>query len=230
MTRSFTYSALTLRVKPSGESNREAWFLSSEEGLIRATVFGGPKSRFRSLVSPFHQGKLWIYHDPVRDSRKVNDFDVISYRMGIRELWERAICADAVAETILSSQAGGGSWPEALDLAGGVLDALEGADAVFCSRIAVYFLWHLIQLLGLGPELPALNTCEPRHDGVLCKVTDPNAIAWLKKIESLAPAALIKLTADHWSIDASTLDQAKTLSKAVLAEALGRKLQTWDGI
>ena len=229
MTRSFTYTALTLRVKSSGESNREAWFLTEEEGLVRATVFGGPKSRFRSLVSPFHQGKLWIYHDPVRDSRKVNDFDVQFYRMGIRELWERAACADALAETILSSSAGGGNWSQALELAGAVLDALEGADAALCTRLAVYFLWHWIQLLGLGPELPS-RTCEGGHDGLLLKTAGPAAIAWLKRIESLPPAAMKELSADLWSVDAPALDQAKTLSKSLMAEALGRRLPTWDGI
>ena len=233
MTRSFTYSALTLRVKPSGESNREAWFLTAEEGLVRATVFGGPKSRFRSLVSPFHQGKLWIYRDPVRDSRKVNDFDVHSYRMGIRELWERAACADVLAETIICSQGGGGGWPEALELAGGVLDALEGADATACSQLAVYFLWRWAGLLGLTPELPASCTCELKHDEVLWGSSfrvGPGAIAWLKEIESLSPAALGGAPPERWSVDAVSLNQAKTLSQAVMAGALGRRLPTWDGI
>ncbi|MDR2104051.1 MAG: recombination protein O N-terminal domain-containing protein, partial [Treponema sp.] len=80
MNRSFTYSALVLRVRSSGESNREAFFLTAEEGLIRATVFGGPKSKLRSHVAPFHRGTLWVYHDPIRDSRKVTDFDVQSWR------------------------------------------------------------------------------------------------------------------------------------------------------
>ena len=96
MSRNFSYSVLTLRVRPSGESNREAWFLSAEEGIFKATVFGGPKSRLRSQVAPFHQGRLWIYHDPVKDSRKVTDFDVSSWRPGLRELYERVMAADAL--------------------------------------------------------------------------------------------------------------------------------------
>ena len=230
MTRYLTYSALTLRVRPSGESNREAWFLTAEEGLIRATVFGGPKSRFRSLVSPFHQGKLWIYHDPVRDSRKVNDFDVHSYRMGIRELWERTICANALAETILSSSGGGGNWLEAVELAGAVLDALEVADAALCSRIAVYFLWHWAGLLGFRFDLSDSSACELKHDRLLWNMAGPDSIAWLKKIESLSPKDLKRISPNHWSVNAASLEQAKTLSKAVMAEALGRSLPTWDGI
>ncbi|MCL2007339.1 MAG: recombination protein O N-terminal domain-containing protein [Treponema sp.] len=249
MTRNLTYSALTLRVKPSGESNREAWFLTAEEGLIRATVFGGAKSRFRALVSPFHQGKLWIYRDPVKDSRKVNDFDVQVYRPGIREMWERVICANAIAETILSTGGGGGSWPQALELAGNVLNTLEGAGAGSCSRIGVYFLWNWLRLLGLGPELSASCTCRAKPDAVLwysqakqeffCEICareitgsysgrsglniGPACVKWLKSIENISPAALIEP-------DASSLEQAKTLCLIIMAEALGRRLPCLEEI
>ncbi|MDR2484736.1 MAG: recombination protein O N-terminal domain-containing protein, partial [Treponema sp.] len=54
MARSFTYSALVLRVRPVGESNREAWFLTPEEGVLKAAVFGGPKSKLRAHIAPFH--------------------------------------------------------------------------------------------------------------------------------------------------------------------------------
>ena len=264
MTRSYTYSALALRVKPTGESNREAWFLTSEEGLIRATVFGGPKSRLRSQVAPFHEGKLWIYHDPVRDSRKVSDFDVQSWRPGIRELYERTMAADALAETILASQGGGGAWPRAAELAGSVLDALEAADPAACSRMGIYFLWHWAAILGAKPDLSACggecqapergnarnNACEARQDGVLwysarkealfcekcaqAQRTDrqpplmrlgPGARRWLSEIESLPAAALARI-----SLDTPSLEQARALSQAVLAGALGRKLPTWEGI
>ena len=219
--RNVIYSALTLRVKSSGESNREAWFLTAEEGLIRATVFGGPKSKLRAQVAPFHGGKLWVYHDPVRDSSKVSDFDVQSYRTGIRELYERAMAAAAVAETVLAFQGGGGGWAEAAKLAGSVLDALEGADAAACSRIAVYFLWHWADILGLRPDLSA-NGERQNHGDIRL---DSGALRWLNAIESLPAKEIVRV-----SLDPASLEQAKTLSTAVLAGELGRKLQSWDGI
>ena len=188
MSRNLSYTALVLRLKTSGESNREAWFLSAEEGVIRATVFGGPKSRLRAHVAPFHQGKLWIYRNPMRDSRKVSDFDVHSWRPGIRELYERFSVAEALAETILASHGGGGAWPRALKLAGSVLDALEEADAATCSHLGARFLWEWTGILGLRPELAA------------CKA------------------------------DAFEPGQMGPFSKALLAQALGRRLKTWDGI
>ena len=246
--RNLIYTALTLRVKPFGESNREAWFLTAEEGLIRAAVFGGAKSRLRAQVAPFHGGKLWVYHDPVRDSRKVSDFDVFSYKMGLRGLWERLMAASVVAETILFSQGGGGNWPEALKLAESVLDSLDSADELTCSRITIYFLWHWARLLGAGPEIGLSCACEAKTNGVLwysvrkeaffCEKciqnqgesgfsypVGPGAAAWLQKIDSLSPEDLTRVT-----LDAPSLIQAKALSQAVMAEALGRRLPTWNEI
>ena len=256
MPRSFTYQALTLRVKPSGESNREAWFLTAEEGVLRATVFGGPKSRLRARVAPFHEGRLWIYHDPVRDSRKVSDFDVVSYRAGIRELYERAMAADAVAETILCTHGGGGDWQTAAKLAAGILDAINDADAPLCTRLGIYFLWRWAGALGVQPDLSACASCAceaaqdkplwytARSESLLCENClreqpafspppaglsplhiGPGALRWLKETSSLPPAALSRIT-----LDTPSTAQAKALSTAVLAAALGRNLPTWEGI
>ena len=217
MPRSFTYSALVLRVRACGESNREAWFLTAEEGLIKATVFGGPKSRLRAQVAPFHEGTLWVYHDPVRDSRKVTDFDVISWRPGIRELLERAMTADALAETILFSHGGGGAWPAAVKLAGKVLDSLNEADAAACSRIAACFLWQWAGILGVRPEISGYAASSPQPDS--------QARLWLKSIETLPPAEL-----SMPPIDESSLEEAKALCKTVLAGAFGKRLSTWENI
>ena len=211
MARNFTYQALTLRLKPSGESNREAWFLTAEDGILKATVFGGPKSRLRSHVAPFHEGTLIIYHDPVRDSRKVSDFDVQSWRPGLRELWERAMAADAVAETILYSQGGGGNWSGALKLSGEVLDALSEADAASCQAIALYFFWHWAHILGVRPDPSAYES----NNGQLL----------LAKIEKLPLSTFVELCPD-----AESLEQARVFSEAVLARVFGKKLSTWNEI
>ena len=217
MSRNLTYSALTLRVKASGESNREAWFLTAEEGIVKAVVFGGPKSRLRARVSPFHEGKLWVYHDPVRDSRKVSDFDVHSYRSGIRELYERIMTANAVAETVLAFHGGGGSWPEASRLTSGVLDALEVSDAAAASRVGLYFLWHWAGILGLRHGF-SVDSASPLK-------LNPGAELWLRKIEKLPAAEVLRV-----SLDISSFEQAKNLCQTMLAEALGRRLSGWDGI
>jgi DNA repair protein RecO (recombination protein O) len=159
MTRTPSYNALILRARPSGESNREITLLTAEEGLLRATVFGGPKSRLRAHTAPYHQGTVWLYRDPVKDSLKVTDFDVQSWRPGIREDYDRTMAAAAVAETILASHGGGAERTAALALAGDTLDALESGDADGCRRLAVQFLWNWADILGCRPGLRRCASC-----------------------------------------------------------------------
>ena len=166
MQRSFSSSALVLRVRASGESNREAVFLSAEEGLLSATLFGGPKSKLRSHVSPFNSGLLWTYRDPAKDFRKVSDFDVQSWRPGLRELYERSNTASHIAGVILDGHGGGSAFAEAFALANAALDALEDADESCCERLLIYFMWNWAGLLGnRGADLRYCTSCACEFPG-----------------------------------------------------------------
>jgi DNA repair protein RecO (recombination protein O) len=153
MPRTNTYTALVLRNRLSGESNSEVTLLTAEEGIIRATVFGGPKNKLRSHCAPYNSGKVWIYRDPAKEYAKLNDFDIQSWRLGLRELYERSMAAGAIAGTILASYGGGGDWEAVFKLANAALDTLETADEEKCERVLVRFLWRWTELLGIQPEV-----------------------------------------------------------------------------
>ena len=247
MSRSYSCIALCLRVKPSGESNREAWFLSGEEGIFRATVFGGPKSRLRSQVAPFHEGMIWIYHDPVKDSRKVTDFDVSVWRPGLREMYERSMAADAIAGTILATHAGGGNWKTALELAGDSLDCMEKSGKKPYKRILLHFLWAWTGFLGLRNELKVCADCacdvpdngilwyDPKEGSLYCKnciglnhidteiMLGPGARRWL-----MTTGDMSFTEAQRYNLDYVSFNQAKVFVSGILAEALGRRLPFWD--
>jgi DNA repair protein RecO (recombination protein O) len=216
--RLFTYSALILRVRPSGEANRDAWILTAEEGLVRATVFGGPKSKLRAHVAPYHRGKLWIYRDPVRDSRKITDFDVQSWKPGIRESYERSAAAAAIAETILAAYGGGGPWEEALDLADAALGALETADPGGCERAFIYFLWKWAGILGIQPTLGETEDDDP-GSGAL----GPGARAWLAAALNLPLPQMARS-----AMDGASARQARLFVTRIVGNALGKRLGTWD--
>ncbi|MDR3325219.1 MAG: recombination protein O N-terminal domain-containing protein [Spirochaetaceae bacterium] len=217
MNRFITSAALTLRVRSSGESNREAFFLTAEMGIIRATVYGGPKSRLRSHVSPFHSGALYLYHDPVRDTYKVSDFDVANWHPGIRESYERTVNAGAICEAILAGHGGGSDWNEALRRANLSFDALDGADAGCARRIALHFLWNWAELLGVRPDMD--------NDDELPAIRNPGALRWLRVVENLEPSALARYTLDDVS-----LQYAQTLCMEILSSAFGRRLSSWRNI
>ncbi|MDR1107639.1 MAG: DNA repair protein RecO C-terminal domain-containing protein [Spirochaetaceae bacterium] len=244
MSRTFTYSALVLRVRAAGESNREAWFLTAEEGILRATLYGGPKSRLRAHVAPFHRGLLWIYHDPIRDTRKVTDFDVRAWRPGIRETYHRSMAALSLAETVLASHGGGGGWERALSLVDKTLDALETADEATGSRLVIHFLWNWAELLGIRPPLDRCSSCAceagsdevlwyaPGGDGLLCASCGgnrrdllglfPGGRRWLKTVESLDPALLSRYTPERESFR-----QVRVFVYGITAAALGRRPESW---
>jgi DNA repair protein RecO (recombination protein O) len=239
--------ALILRSRPSGESNRDVWLLCAGAGLLRATVFGGPKSRLRACAAPFNSGQAWIYRDPVKDSRKLSDFDVQSWRPGLREMYERAVTADAVAETILASHGGGGQWEEALALAESALDTLENAGGELCGLLLVHFLWRWAGFLGIRPELERCAVCgKPAerdgplrysaHEGALlcanCSAgkegaallqINPGCRRWLAAVGPLAPARI-----ERYTMDAKSFREAKSLTTAVLAGALEKRPASWD--
>jgi DNA repair protein RecO (recombination protein O) len=242
MARNVTYSALVLRTHPLGESNREAFFLTAEEGIIRATVFGGPKSKLRSFVSPFHQGTLWVYHDTVKDFMKVTDFDVKRWRPGLREQYERAMAATAVVDTVTFSHAGGGNWAAALERSGGTLDALDNAGEGLVLRIFYHFLWNWIDLIGEKPSLRVCSLCGSTFEGavlyapiegsLLCPACavghegitlGAGARKWLVAVEHLPPGAL-----GRWSLDAASLGQVRAVVTRIMAVVLGRSLRSWE--
>ena len=61
MQRSFFTNAIILNLKPAGENNSTVTLLTPDKGIIYATLYGGPKSKLRSLVALWHAGKIWLY-------------------------------------------------------------------------------------------------------------------------------------------------------------------------
>jgi len=249
MSRTVVYKALSLRNRrnSSQESNSEVYLLTAEEGIIRATVFGGAKSKLRSHAAPYNSGQVWIYRDPAKDYRKLSDFDVQSWRPGLRELYERTMAASAVAETILSSHGGGSDWGEALSLASATLDTLENADEELCERLLIHFLWRWAGFLGLQPQVNCCSNCaneapdsplffNNRENSLLCgnclAMTDSasdliklnsGSRRWLSQTGQIEPSLLYR-----YSIDDKSFREAKTIAAAVMTAAIGKQLASWD--
>jgi len=217
MNRFLNFPALVLLVREQGESNREAYFLSAEEGIIRAVLYGGAKSKLRSYISPFHYGVVYLYFNPVRESYKVSDFDVQKWRPGLREDFDRAVRASALCETVLAGKGGGCNWPEALDFANASLDALENADKKLSERIILHFLWNWAEILGVRPEFSGGREWPG--------IKNPGALRWLKTTEHLEPSVLNRYDADEISLSC-----AKNLCLEILTSALGKKLRSWQEI
>ena len=224
------------------------YLLTAEQGIIRATVFGGPKSKLRAHAAPFNSGQVWLYHNPVKDSVKLSDFDVHSWRPGLRDLYERTMTAGAVTDTILATHGGGGSWESALILATATLDSLENANEELCNRILIHFLWRWAGFLGLQPHIESCTICgktaaadsplwfDIREGNILCGdctgahpngknllQLNPGCRRWLTTTAPLETSQLYR-----YSMDNKSFHEAKSFTTAVLTGALGKRLTSWD--
>jgi len=246
MRRTAAYSALVLHSRQTGESNREVDLLTAEEGIIKATVFGGSKSKLRAHAAPFNSGQVWVYHNPAKNSVKVTDFDIRSWRPGLRELYDRSMAAGAIADTVLATKGGGGAWDAALNLTTASLDALEAANEELCSRVLIHFLWRWLSLSGLQPRLETCAACgktaaadshlwlDTREGDTLCAncaagnpsallCINPGSRRWLTVTGRLEPAQIYR-----YSMDGKSRHEAKSLVCSVLSAALGKKLASWE--
>lgn len=157
--RNLVHDVLVLRARESPGGGRFVVLMSAQAGIIDAFVFGGPKSRLRSLASPYAAGRAYLYHDPVRDFLKLSDFEVGESLSGLREGLRRLMGAGLVAEFLQKSSGGGGDFPEVLELALDTLRALEVSDEERSDYPLVLFLWRMTGMLGLGPDLGACVHC-----------------------------------------------------------------------
>ncbi|MCL2175889.1 MAG: DNA repair protein RecO [Treponema sp.] len=253
MSRTAVYTALILRSRSSGESNSEATLLTAEEGIIKATVFGGAKSKLRAHSAPYNSGQVWIYRDKSKDYGKISDFDVCNWRPGLRDKYDRTMAAAAVAETILSSHGGGGEWGVALKIATNTLDALEDANEEFCGRVLVHFLWKWACFLGIQPHIENCSACGKNSDNIfwfnvhegtaLCAICDSNNDEQFSVnrersgLLKLNPGCRrwLALTNDmessdthRYSMDNKTFNEVKSLVTAVLSAAYGKRLASWE--
>lgn len=152
--RSWSSQALVLSLSSFGEGNREALLLTPDRGLVRAAVFGGAKSRLRSLVSPYQTGIAWVYTDPVKKTSKITDFDVQAWRPGIREGLVRTWCAALCAEIVTRSH-GIADWR----LVNAFLDGIEVSGEDECRRGLLRFLWRLLTTAGIAPDTSCCARC-----------------------------------------------------------------------
>lgn len=157
--RNLVYEALVLRAKESPGGSRILSLMTAEAGLVDAFVFGGPKSKLRSLASPYASGRAFVYLDPVKDFQKLSDFDARDYYPALREDLGRLWAAGLVAELLLRTSGGGGDFPLVLELAREALAALDAAPSGACDGPTLVFIWRLVNLMGLGPDPRACSSC-----------------------------------------------------------------------
>ncbi len=158
MNRNWSTKAQVLSVQHSGEDNRNVTLLTQEKGVIQAVLYGGPKSRLRSLVSPYHFGTAWLYTDEVRHTTKIADFDVLSYRSEIRENLFKT-CAAGLCAELVSKTHSGTDFSDIWLYTSSFLDGICVVNETEARTALLRFLWRYLFLLGFQPDPCRCERC-----------------------------------------------------------------------
>ena len=219
--RNSSTPATILAVKQALENNRTVTLLTPSDGIVYATLFGGPKSRLRSLASPFNCGTAWLYRDETKKSCKLTDFDVKTYHPSFNENLFKAYAASFAGEIVMKSRCGG-SPEQAFYLLNGLLDGMELSDENNSRLGLVRFLWRYSSLLGVRPDTQFCCQCgKPLADdsvlysesdnGFVCSDCIPrgsvqradtfilsgNAVTYLQAVSVLQPREVREIVIDE---------------------------------
>ncbi len=156
--RNISLNALILSIHPQGENNRVATIFSETDGIIYATLYGGPKSKLRSLVSPMNSGILYLYRDESKKSTKITDFDVKKYHLSFRENLFKTYASAFAAEILIKTKCAG-SPKSAWRITNGLLDGMELSDEKESRLGFVRFLWRYLEILGIKPNTSTCVQC-----------------------------------------------------------------------
>lgn len=165
MPRNNVTEAVVLSLMPKGENNRSVRLFTPDDGIIWATLYGGPKSKMKGLVSPFNRGKMYVYRDNAKNLTKITDFDVQNFHPSFRESLFKSWSATLASELVIKTKCAG-SPGECWTLFNGFLDGLELSDEMNGRLGLVRFLWRYISLLGVCPDTYECTGCgEPFFTG-----------------------------------------------------------------
>lgn len=159
MGKSIVVNGTIIQVHPLGEKNFLLQILTIERGIISATLYGGPKSRLKSLASEWNGGILYLSEEKNGNFLKLNDFDVKKYhetfRTDIFKMWAASLAAEIAIKTKCAD-----SPEECYEIFSGFIDGLELCQTKEAGQKGlIRFLWRYLKILGLQPDASSCSQC-----------------------------------------------------------------------
>ena len=180
MNRSSSTNAIILSLRPLGENNSSVTLLTPEDGIVYAVLYGGPKSRLRSLVSQWNSGKVWLYENPEKNQIKISDFEVVNYHPSFSQNLFKSYAASLAAEIAIKTRCAG-SASQCHRLVSGFFDGMELCDEEQSRLGLLRFLWRYLELLGIQPNSHACCNCGKTF---LDSRFAPNAVSYYNGMEN----------------------------------------------
>lgn len=158
MNRTQTTNAIVLNLHPLGENNANVTLLTEDKGIVYATLYGGPKSKLRSLVSLWNLGTIYLYENPEKKQIKISDFDVKNFHYTFSQNLYKSFAASLVAEIAIKTRCGG-SNEQCFNLISGFFTGMDLCNEDQSKVGLLRFLWRYLELLGVQPDATFCQSC-----------------------------------------------------------------------
>ena len=158
MNRSYSTPAIIFSLRPLGENNSSVTILTPGSGISYATLYGGPKSKMKSLVSQWNSGIIWLYDNPEKKQTKISDFEVKNYHTTFTESLYKLYAASLAAELAIKTKCAG-SNEQCFRLISGFLDGMDLCNEDQSRVGLIRFLWRYLELLGIQPSAHCCGQC-----------------------------------------------------------------------
>lgn len=159
MGRNLQTDGVVLHVYRVAEYHKGLVILSPDLGIFHATAFGAykGKSKLSGVSEPFTEGRMFLYHDPVKDRYKVSEIAPVRTHHGLRYDLDRYYTALFWTELIMKSFAGGEEFEALFRFFSGSLQVLEATDDT--EAVLIQFVWRYIGLTGFQPDIGTCAEC-----------------------------------------------------------------------
>jgi DNA repair protein RecO (recombination protein O) len=164
VSRTFSSECIILRKYRVGEIHKGLVLLTEARGIVSAIAHGAlkPGSRLASSTEPITHARVFLYHDPVKDSHKVTDCAVISSFEQVKLDLVRFFTSSLWMEAVLRSLGGGGTDASVYWLLRDSLQCLDAAAEAAVERVDLQFLWRFLGLAGFRPDVDTCASCGAR--------------------------------------------------------------------
>ena len=250
MQRNTSTPAIILSLRPLGENNSSVTILTPTEGISYVTLYGGPKSKMKSLVSQFNSGNIWLYENAEKKQTKITDFEVLNYHPSFTQNLFKLYAASLAAELAIKTKCAG-SNEQCFILVKGLFDGMELCDDNQSKVGLMRFLWRFVELLGIQPQTLECSFCgcsffdnsagmntltfyNCRENAFICAdcyastqnkndflPLNTNALIYLNAVTSLSPSQVRKM-----QIDKEEYEQIKQILFFLLQNSIEQKLNS----
>ena len=158
MERNIVTKAVVLKSRRWGDLHRMITLATADFGVLDAIAYGARKGKLSGRVDLFLSGVFYLYHNPVRGDYSIVDVEPLVTAEKVRNDLKRMYMASFIAELVLKMH--GGDSLALFNLLDRTYSLLEEPQACPTDVVVIQFIWRLIEILGLSPDLVDCPVCD----------------------------------------------------------------------